>query len=110
MPKLTLHLTIPAGESLSSSGDLSARSVLLILAPIDWTPANVSFMISDDNISFYNLTDHDGEEVTRAIKPGCAIMVDSAVTQAATYVAVRSGSAESPIEQEADRTLTLICI
>jgi hypothetical protein len=97
MPKLTLHLTIPAGESLSSSGDLSARSVLLILAPIDWTPANVSFMISDDNIN-------------GAIKPGCAIMVDSAVTQAATYVAVRSGSAESPIEQEADRTLTLICM
>jgi hypothetical protein len=108
--KNVLVLTIPAGQSLSNSVDLTTLAVAMITAPPDWTDANISFQVSDDNASFYDLFDAQGIQILRTFKAGRAVIVDPTMTQAALYARVRSGSAENPIEQEADRILKFICI
>lgn len=110
MPKGSIALTIAAGQSLSTVGDLTGVSAEMILAPPNWTPANISFQISDDNVNFYNLLDANGNEALRAVDPGCAIQVPSDVTQAAMYVKIRSGSSDNPVPQTASCILKVITI
>jgi hypothetical protein len=100
--------TIAAGDSVSTSIDLTAGSLAMILAPPDWTSANLSFQVSDDNEIFYDLIDTRGNEVMRTIDGGCAIVVDPATTQGAMYAKLRSGPRKNPVPQDADRVLNLI--
>jgi|SRR5215469_12098365 len=107
---VTVTVTIPAGQSLSNSADLSVGSVSYIMMPPDWTPANMSFQVSNDNINFADLYDVWGVELLRAMGAGRACMVDTSYTQAALYVKLRSGPSVNPVKQAADRTITLVLV
>ena len=109
-PPLTITITISAGQSLSNPADLTTGSIALIITPPDWNPANVSFQISEDNVTFYDLFDSNGAEIIRAIRPNTAIAFDLSLTQAAPYFKMRSGHRDIPIAQAADRVFTLILI
>lgn len=103
----TATVTIAAGESLSSSANLTNYGVGLIMAPPAWTPANLSFQISVDNVVFADLFSREGVEIVRAIRAGTAALMDPTLTQSALYLKVRSGPRSNPVNQEEDRTITL---
>jgi hypothetical protein len=99
---------IQAGESLSNAVDVKGVGIVMIMAPLNWTAANISFRVSDDNVTFFDLMDIHVQEVQRMIKPGCAIMIDPVYTQSINYVKIRSGSRDGNVVQQTDSVLTLI--
>jgi hypothetical protein len=103
-------VTIPAGEFISSSADLTNSTLSMIMSPSGWTAANLSFLVSDDNTTFYDLIDDQGREILRPIKADCATLVPAVITQGAMHVRIRSGSRDGPIAQEADRVFKLITV
>src|SRR5215475_8895648 len=104
MPKATATVTIAAGTAVSTSADLSSGAILTtLISPDDWTPANLSFLISADNITFSDLFDALGQEVLKSMGPGRAILVDPSLTQSAFYIKLRSGPRANPVMQAADR-------
>jgi len=100
--------TIPAGGSLSNSVDLTVGSMVMLFTPSDWTPADLSFRVSEDNVTFYSLYDVTGREVLRPMGANRAVPVDSSLTAAALYVQLFSGQRQNPVEQEAVRVFTVI--
>jgi hypothetical protein len=113
MPKTMIAVTIAAGQSVSGAADLTSVSISTILAPgqLDTDVngrLNLSFQVSDDNATFYDVIDDRGNEVLRTIVAGSATNVDPSVTQAAMYLKIRSGPQDGPVIQTADRVFKLI--
>jgi hypothetical protein len=105
-----LTTTILAGQAVSSSVNLTTGSLALLMSPDAWTPANISFLISEDNISFKNLFDGNGVEILRPMGAGRGFIVDQSLTAAALYLQIRSGPAANPVVQDADRTFVCVLI
>jgi hypothetical protein len=82
---------------------------MIIMSP-DWTPANMTFQVSNDNVYFVDLYDSAGNEILRPVGADRAIMVDTSLTQATLYAKVRSGPAINPVPQNATRDITLILV
>jgi hypothetical protein len=75
--------------------------------PDAWTPGYITFEVSPDNVKYGALFDNAGNEVSRAVMPGAAVMLPPDVTAAALWLKIRSGSHANPIVQEADRVFVL---
>lgn len=113
MPKplpTTVTATIAAGSSLSDAADLSAGTMYYLIAPDDWDAADLSFQVSEDNVTFYDLFDNKGYEVTRLVVTGAAVNTDPTWTQAAMWLKLRSGPRVSPVAQDADRVFKLVLV
>ena len=80
----------------------------MLLTPLDWTPANISFQVSEDNTTFRDLFDSDGHEIIKAMGPNRAINVDPSFTSGALYVKLMSGPRQNPVVQAADRVFTIV--
>lgn len=100
--------TILAGQSLSSSLDLTAGSLGLLMSPDAWTPANISFALSQDNITFRDLYDSNGVELLHPMGAARAYIIDPLMSSAAFYLKIRSGPSENPVAQDADRAF--VCV
>ena len=115
MPKGILTVTITAGQSLSTSADLTSSNLEMVLDPptldADGRGAlNISFQISGDNVQFFDVINDDGSVVLRPVFGGCAIDVPGDVTTGALYVKIRSGSRNLPVLQTANRVFTLVTV
>ena len=107
--KSALTVTIPAGQSISNSVNLTLTgSVLVVLSPLAWTPANISFLVSADDVTYCDLYTAEGVEMIKSMGPHRATIVDPAVTAGAIYLKLRSGPVANPVIQTADRVFTLI--
>jgi len=104
-PSLTA-ITILAGESLSDSVDASQGTASYVLMPDAWDGANLTFQISFDNLTFWDLFDQYGNEVTFACRAGTAVRVQPGL-QSIGYFKVRSGTRDEPIVQSEDRNFTV---
>ena len=101
-------VTIPAGQSVSTPLDLTSLAVTMVIAPAEWTLANITFPVSIDGVNFFDFADAaSGLKISRAIQPSTAVKVDQSYTRYAHHLKVRSGPRDHPIAQEADRVLTL---
>ena len=106
MPRTTVTATIPAGESLSSTVDLSAGSAIFFHMSADWTPALLSFQISADDVTFGDLVDVDGREISINVIPGTVIRVNF-VPAAVGWLKFRSGSRFGPVAQTDERVFII---
>jgi hypothetical protein len=104
----TTTVTIPAGQSVSTSANLTAGNMVMMLTPPDWTPANVGFLVSQDNVTFKDLFDFDGNEIVKSMGASRAISVDPSYTTGSMYVKLRSGPLTNPVPQSADRVFTIV--
>jgi hypothetical protein len=101
-------VVIAAGESLSTSVDLTDQAAVMVITPPDWSPANVTFQVSMDNVTFYDFYDNQGNEILRAIRPGAAMLIDPAMTEYVNYLKIRSGPKTNPVPQQDDRIVQFI--
>jgi hypothetical protein len=104
--RVTVTFIIPAGQSLSAGVDCSEGYLSRMQMPMEWTPANLSFQISDDNVNYFDLIDHvTGLEALIPVKAGTARMFQ--VDQWARGIGwwkIRSGPSVQPVVQQAART------
>jgi hypothetical protein len=106
LPRVTVTATILAGQSVSSSIDLSAGIAQFFFMPAAWTPALLSFLISPDNVTFSDLVDTSTREVAINVLPGTGIKVDTLPAHAG-WLKFRSGSRDNPVVQAANRVFTV---
>lgn len=107
---LDLHNAIDdTGAPLSVNQSLAG-----IIMPASWdkgllqSQAKMTFQISTDGVTWYDLWDSFETEITFLVKEGKAIRFDPYTFMEFPRVRVRSGTASSPITQSADRDLTMV--
>ncbi len=112
--KTTAQVIIPNGASLSNPIDLGSTVLCAILIPAGWTAAGLSFQASDDGgTTWFNIFDSTGAEVivaSAAVVAGQRISVDPSAFVGVDFIRVRSGYSAVPVNQTADRTLTLVSV
>jgi hypothetical protein len=103
MLKIVDGPTIAAGESLSGDGaDCSEGTIVRITVPQEFTPANLTFMVSTDGNFYNDLYDAGGEEIAIAAKPDTAIVVSEHWTKSINFIKFRSGTRKNPVPQRED--------
>lgn len=114
------NTTIASGSSLTSAvrigggvdqaGNTTPDSFHLfaIIFPSAWTAANATFQISADGTTFVDLYDADGTETIAQADASRAVHLDPAIFSAVPYLKIRSGTSGTPVNQAADRVLTLV--
>jgi len=108
-PTITsIQVTIPAGQYLSNAADLSTGNMVMLFTPLNWTPANLGFQVSEDNVLWRDLFDADGHRILKAIGPNRAVNVDPSFTSGALWVRLVSGPLQNPVLQEQDAVFTMV--
>jgi hypothetical protein len=100
--------TIANGASLSAAADLGQKTLVGIEMPAGWTAANLTFQVSDDNVTYNDIYDNAGIELTMIAAASRYIIATPANWIGVRYVKVRSGTAGSPVNQGAARDIKLI--
>ena len=100
--------TIANGASLSGAVDLAGKTLLGIIMPATWTAANLTFQVSTDGITYYDLYDNIGTEKTILSASNRFIFTVPADWVGVRYVKVRSGTAGTPVNQAAARDIKLV--
>jgi hypothetical protein len=100
-------VVIPAGQSLSESLELTGGNLRMLMAPSDWSPANISFQVSVDDQTFCDLYDQ-GVEVVKPMGPGRAEAIPASWTEAVRFLKIRSGVSNNPVVQDDDRAFTWV--
>lgn len=103
-----LTTTIANSASLSAVVTLQRRPILTILVPSDWDDAALTFQVSQDGQTYYELVDEDGAYVSLTVAAGRFMRVDNPDQWAGfNYMKVRSGTYSVPVVQTPAKTLTL---
>jgi len=109
MPVNTVKGSIPAGQSISPVINCSAGKIIQINTPKNgWDPANITFQVSPDGVTFNDFYLAEGGEVMLGCQPNRAIAVRPQNWPAGRYLKVRSGSAAFPIVQSAAREFEFV--
>lgn len=99
MPLVTLKPTIAAGQSLSSSINGTSGTLLAITIPSNWTAANVSFQVSADDTTYFDVVDEFGKEIICTAVAGTAVTLGWEALWKGMYLKIRSGSRDRPHNQ-----------
>ena len=102
-------VTISSGTSLSAAVDLGPNRAFAVVMPASWTAANLTFQGSVDGITYNNLYDDTGTEVTITAAASQYIVLSSpAKILGLRWIKVRSGTNGTPVNQGADRALVIV--
>lgn len=114
----TQQVTIANGGSLSGAATGATRvgggatgiyeTLVGIIMPASWSAASLTFQASNDNSTFTNLYNAAGTEVTATVSAARWVAIDPADFAGVAYLKVRSGTSGTPVNQGADRTITLV--
>ena len=109
MAKVAKTVVIAAGQSLSAALDCTLGNLAMIAVPIDWVGAAVSFQVSADNITYFDLFEKPvPEEVTLQVIPGGAVLFDPDLSASVMWLKIRSGTRSKPYAQSAARTIAVV--
>jgi hypothetical protein len=109
---LTFPVTIASGGSLSGAANLGSGKLVGIIMPASWTAADLTFNVTADGTNYFNLYD---DVVERTIPSAAAaashfIGLDYRQWLMVQGIKVRSGTAGIPVNQGADRIITLVVV
>jgi hypothetical protein len=107
MPTSTMA-TIASGQSLSGIVDLQDSRATGIILPAAWTTAAITYQVSADNITYINLYDAAGAEISTAAAASRAVNLDPAAFLGWRYLKLRSGTAALAVNQAASRDIWVV--
>jgi hypothetical protein len=102
-------VTIAAGNSLSNGVDLDGVNLVAIVMPTAWDGTSITFQASHNGTDWFNLHDAAGNAITVTVAASRYIQLDWQRFLGIRYLRIRSGTAASPTNQTATRTLRLVC-
>lgn len=103
--------TIASGASQSDVIDTQGHTSFMLLMPSAWTTAHITFLVSDSPTgTFLKAMSQNGTELDISVAAGGAYALETASPQLciARYIKLRSGTASSPVNQAAERTIKVI--
>lgn len=104
-------VTISNGTSLSGAVDLGFNRLFAIQMPAAWSAAGLTFQGSSDGVTYANLYDDTGTEVSWTVAASTYVVVSApAKMQGIRYLKIRSGTSGVPVNQAGDRILTVISV
>lgn len=100
--------TIPNGEAVSGAVDLGLDSYPAgVIMPAAWTAAGLTFQISMNGTTWVDVY-NGATEYTFAGTAGAYHTLDPNIFRGVRYLKVRSGTAGTPVNQGALRTLSVV--
>jgi len=108
-------ITILSGQSLSSpidlrNPDLFGFTPMVFITPSAWDAAKVSAQISVDGVNWFNFHLWNSDfESAHTLLASEAHMITDYPFRGIPYVRFRSGTDNAPVNQTANRTITVIC-
>ena len=99
--------TIEAGASLSDAVDLQHKTLVMIMMPVAWTSASLTFQCSTGG-SYLDLYSNAGTEKSVTVAASHAIILTPAEFVGCKSIKVRSGTAGSPVTQGSARSIGLV--
>ena len=100
--------TIGVGTSLSAEVALGEKTLVGIVMPAGWDAASLTFQATPDDATFSELQDGAGSAVSFTVSAGVFVQVDPTKWRGITGIKVRSGTSGAPVNQTANRVLTLV--
>jgi len=101
--------TILSGASLSDAIHLAEGSLVGIITPAAWTAGGLHIAGSVDGTNYYPLYDTAANEIgVTTVAASTMYAFDPGLAVPPKYIKIRSGTAGTPVNQGADRTLTVI--
>ena len=107
----TVTATIASGAALSNVIDVRGYRVAGIMMPGTWTAAKVSFRCCDTSGgTFLDVYNDANAEVSMDVTAAKVHMINTLRNQLSglSYIKLRSGVTATPVNQAADREITLI--
>lgn len=105
---VTRTATIANGASLSDAVELSGSAVIGIVTPAAWTAADLTLQASHDGSTYNNVYDKDEAEMTIQAGASRYIALEPNLMIGAEKLKLRSGTSGTPVNQGAERVITLI--
>lgn len=102
------ELVIANGTAVSAALPMGATRICAIIVPATWTTANLTFQASDDGVTYYNVYDIFGSELTATAAASYYILLDPKLFACTRFLKIRSGTNGTPVNQGADRTLKVL--
>jgi hypothetical protein len=103
------QVTIAADGNLSSAADLGYCSPVRLEVPTI-VSASLTFQLSEDGVTYRNLYDEFGTEVTVTASTGNRIIrLNPAEWWNALRIKIRSGTAATPVTQTSAVTIGIVC-
>ncbi len=109
-PVVLVRATVAAGEALSTPIASVGYGICLLLLPAAWTDAPLTIQGSLDEgepSGWADLYDHLGNEVVLTVAAGRALTLPPTLLLGWRWLRLRSGLAAAPVNQPAERLLTL---
>lgn len=104
----TTTATIANGASLSGIVNLGSNDLIGIIFPSTWTAASITFQFSIDGTNFYDAYSTTTELSATAASASRMVSINAVNYDMGRYIKIRSGTSATPVNQAADRILTLI--
>lgn len=107
----TKTVTIANGASLSGAADLGTGRLVGIIMPASWTSAALTFQANADaGATFYDVYDDATERTITASGAAASRFLSLPLSDwlGVRGLKVRSGTSASPVNQGADRVITLV--
>ena len=102
-------VTIASGTALSPAVALGEKTLVGIVMPAGWDAASMTFQGAVDDATFGEVIDgSSGSAVALTVAAAQFIVVDPAKWRGVPAIKVRSGTSGSPVNQTANRTITLV--
>ena len=106
-----VEVTVSSGASLSESINLGSTRLSAIMMPADWTAADLTFQASPNSGgTYHNLYDEADAEVVVQAAEDRYIILSPDVWSGVRNLKIRSGTSGTPVNQAADRAITLVCV
>lgn len=104
----TKDVVIASSGSLSTVVDIEQLNIAGFLIPSSWTTAKLTFQVSPDGVTYGDAQDSSGNELQVTVAAGKFIGVNLAELSGIRFLKIRSGTSGTPVNQAADRTITIV--
>ena len=106
---ITQTVTIAAGASLSgATAKYPGFRPVALLTASTWDAAKITFQVSNDGTTYYDLTNEGTEYEVAAVTGAKAVAIDPAVFLGWDYIKVRSGTSAAATNQVDATIVTLL--
>ncbi len=110
MSQTQIAATIASGQSLSGEVDIGNKLLVGIWMPSGWDAAAMTFQVSPDGGTTWLELQSASAVVSYTVAAGQFIGVDPTIWRGVMSLKVRSGTFGAPVNQTANRTITLITV
>jgi len=106
----TAAVTIGNGAALSDAVRCDTMRPVAIIMPDAWTAADLTLQASVDGVTFADMYDASGAEITIDADASRYIQLDPAMLAGMVAIKLRSGTSGAAVNQAAERVLTLLMV